>query len=868
MALAAGTRLGPYEVLSPLGAGGMGEVYRARDTRLHREVAVKVLPAAVANDPHALARFERETRALASLSHPAILALHDIGREGEVAYAVTELLSGETLRDALRPGPLPWREAVQAAAEIADGLEAAHVRGVVHRDLKPENLFRCSDGRIKILDFGLARAEVLAPEATTESEAPRATSPGALVGTVGYMAPEQLRGLGVDHRADLFAFGCVLHELLTGHRAFQGRTPSEVIAAILREEPSLEDGDPSVPGAVRQIVLRCLRKSPADRFSSARDVGLALRAILSGSASDLAADVRPRRARRAVAFVLLGLAAAACAAWILLRRDSAGLPPLLPRQLTSGAACESEPALSPDGETVAFVAEEGGRSRVLLVGTEGGTPLALTDGSARASSPTWMPDGKSLLCSFEDRGGYAVVKVGRFGGAAQRLLANARDPAVSPDGTLVAFSRPDGNGFSRIHVAPLSKLEEARVVSRAEDGAFEHRQPRFSPDGRTICYRDFHGLWLVPVAGGTARRLSPGTASDADPSFDPDGSHVYFSSYRDSTLAIWRIAIAGGAPERITLGTGMERGPCLSRDGRRLAYATYSEGGALVLVDRATGAKTRLEESRLFGMAALDPLGRFVVYSSSRENAFDLWRQPLAGGQFAGAATRLTQTRGVATCPSISPDGQWVAYYTVRDENRDIQVVSSLGGEPQPVAPSPAADFLPSWSPDGTKLLFVSDRDGREGVWIVPMKDGRPAGEPRRAADAVPPAASFPRFLPDGRSLVVTVGETERGDVWVVPPDGAAARRLTHGGTTWWAVPDPATDDYLVLDRSSAGRRTIRALPRGGGEFRAVAWGEPDRPATDIVDFDVSTDGRLAVLIEEIRRGDIWLLETSTGRRF
>ncbi len=255
MPLSAGTRLGPYEILSPIGAGGMGEVYRARDTRLQREVAIKVLPERVADSARALARFEREARVVAALSHPNILAIHDVGREGATAFAVMELLEGATLRDEVRGGPLPPRQATAYAAQSAEGLAAAHDKGVVHRDLKPENLFVTRDGRLKILDFGLAREgpDAFAPRSETESPTlVRETDPGSVVGTVGYMSPEQVRGDAVDHRSDIFSLGCVLQEMLTGRRAFERTTAAETMTAILREDPaSLAETGRAIPPATR-----------------------------------------------------------------------------------------------------------------------------------------------------------------------------------------------------------------------------------------------------------------------------------------------------------------------------------------------------------------------------------------------------------------------------------------------------------------------------------------------------------------------------------------------------------------------------------------------------------------------------------------
>src|SRR5262245_2519016 len=277
MTLPAGTKLGPYEILGPLGAGGMGEVYRARDGRLHREVAIKVLPEGLRESAEALARFEREARAVAALSHPGVLTIFDVGSEGPVSYAVTELLEGETLRVRLAGGGFSWQKAVEVGAAVADALAAAHQRGIVHRDLKPENVFLTSDGRVKILDFGLARFAApfadAVQTATPTAGASSHTEPGTVMGTVGYMSPEQVRGFEADARSDIFAFGCVLYELVTGRRVFSGSTGAETLAAILRDEPAdPRDCGRAIPEELCRTIGRCLEKNPNERFQSARDL--------------------------------------------------------------------------------------------------------------------------------------------------------------------------------------------------------------------------------------------------------------------------------------------------------------------------------------------------------------------------------------------------------------------------------------------------------------------------------------------------------------------------------------------------------------------------------------------------------------------
>lgn len=295
--LAASTRLGPYEILGPLGAGGMGEVYRARDTRLGREVAVKVLPEPFANDPNRRARFEREAQVVAALSHPNLLALHDYGTHGNVTFAVTELLEGETLRSRLAKGPLPWRKAVEIGVAIAEGLAAAHAKGIIHRDLKPDNLFLTADGRVKVLDFGLAQVKpVPDSEMPTGPYVVADTDPGTVMGTVGYMSPEQVRGRPADARSDIFSLGCVLYEMVSGRRAFAGETTAETMTAILRDDPAGLGDSQNVSPEVERLIRHCLEKNPEERFQSARDLAFAFRAVLSGL--DVTGDSQPVKPRR------------------------------------------------------------------------------------------------------------------------------------------------------------------------------------------------------------------------------------------------------------------------------------------------------------------------------------------------------------------------------------------------------------------------------------------------------------------------------------------------------------------------------------------------------------------------------------------
>src|SRR5262245_40388652 len=374
MPLASGTRLGPYEILAPLGAGGMGEVYRARDPRLERDVAIKVLPEHFADDHDSLTRFQAEAKAVAALSHPNIVAIFDTGQHGDQLYVVTELLEGETMRSRLREGPFGMRKASEHAARVAEGLAAAHEKGIVHRDVKPENLFLLNDGRVKILDFGLARQDPLLKAAGDQSSSPtaaRPTNPGAMIGTVGYLSPEQARGDPADHRSDIFSLGAVLYEMLTATRAFKGTSPAELLSSVLRDEPEAPSlSDPRVPHALDLIVHHCLEKGPDERFQSARDLAFHLDSVGGASASQRAEALgplkTPRRVPRFVSLGLLGLAFLALAFEAGRRvgggalAGGRGSSPLSFQQVTDTPGQERQAQLAPGGESFVYVADFAG----------------------------------------------------------------------------------------------------------------------------------------------------------------------------------------------------------------------------------------------------------------------------------------------------------------------------------------------------------------------------------------------------------------------------------------------------------------------------------------------------------------------------
>ncbi len=530
MPLSPGIRLGRYEVLAPLGVGGMGEVFRARDTKLGRDVALEVLPDRFSGDRHTLARFEIEARAVAALSHPSILALFDVGEENGVSYAVAELLEGEPLRALVTRGPVPPRRALEIAREVAEGLAAAHEKGIVHRDVKPENVFLTRDGHAKVLDFGLARHET-AFRSSDDGHSPTLsalTGAGAVVGTVAYMSPEQTRGLPVDHRSDQFSLGVVLHEMLAGTRSFRGGTPADVLGAIIRDEPEpLEALAPGAPLPVRVLVERLLAKEPGDRYDSTRDLARDL-AIWShrgaegsgatGSAAAGTAIVTKSSGRRR-ALVAAGLCVAAAVAvagafQAGLTRGRGRSPESKPSpelvQLTWETGLEGSPSISPDGGSFVYESGAPGQRDVFLRRVGGENPVNLTkDFAGDDLQPAFSPDGTAIAFR-SDREGRGIFLMGATGESPRRLADLGYDPAWSPDGKKIVFATvPQG----------------PREAGRSE-------------------------LWVVDVSDGTRRRLYDGNGKQ--PTWSPTGSRIAFYQGRrhhqllGARLSISTIPAAGG----------------------------------------------------------------------------------------------------------------------------------------------------------------------------------------------------------------------------------------------------------------------------------------------------------------------------------
>jgi Tol biopolymer transport system component len=775
----------------------MGEVYRARDPRLARDVAIKVLPASISDDPDRLRRFEQEARAAGMLNHPNITAVYDFGSHDGAPYVVQELLEGETLRMALAAGRLPQRRAVENAIEIARGLAAAHEKGIVHRDLKPENIFVTSDGRIKILDFGLAKLTQTeaAGGATNVPTVTPGTEPGVVLGTLGYMSPEQVRGKPADHRSDIFALGAILYEMLSGKRAFHGDSAADTMSAIIKEDPPdlSVTGQPISPGLDR-IIRHCLEKSPERRLRSAHDLAFELESFSTASGATAAPGLtrRPVPWLRA-ALVAAALLAVAATAFFAGRRGlssaKAGKASAITTysRLTSLGGSELSPSLSPDGKELAFVRQSATKLEIWSQRAGGRKPTSLTaDCDKDSYAPAFSPDG-NLIAYGSACGGGGIFLMGATGENVRKLASAGNDPAWTPDGKSLVYTTEIG--WSPYGRSITSELWAVDVSTGATRRLFtgDAVQASVSPHGLRVAYwgLPYHGsqrdIWTVPLKGLAAGEkpvpVTSDTAIDWNPVWSPDGKSLWFLSNRSGSMNLWRVPIDErtgrtlGPPEPQTLPAADVGGFSLSRDGRRLAY---------VVVDQT-----------------------FSVVRA----AFDR-----AAGRLSGAPVELLQNSQRISNPVLSSDGQWIAFDTLGGAQEDLFLMHPDGSGLRQVTDDAPRDRLPSFSPDSQRLVFMSDRSGQWELWTIRL-DGSGLSRLSPTLESV----FTPLWSPDGKTIAASTGQ----NVLLLELDEKGAVRATT------KVPRPS-DDLSVLGLGwTPDGRLLTSLNRAGFAVEKLAIYSP-----------------------------------------
>jgi Tol biopolymer transport system component/predicted Ser/Thr protein kinase len=869
-----GRLLSHYRILEKVGEGGMGVVYRAHDEHLLRDVAVKVLPPGTLNDESARKRFRKEALALSRLNYPNIGTVHDFDSRDGIDFLVMEYVEGTTLKERLVSGPLPGDEVLRLGEQLVEGLQAAHAKGIIHRDLKPGNLILTKDGRLKILDFGLAK--LLRPSSeTAPTESLSETSPAA--GTLPYMSPEQLRGQSVDVRSDLFSFGAVLYEMATGKRAFSGNTPAMLCDAILNKTPTAPTHlNPDVPIELERIITKALEKDRRNRYQSAKEIRAELHHC--GTSSVLRGEEKGWFNRlgtaRSLAWVLLIAIAFLTFTWLWTNLRDQSLPQSFP--LTRTAAWAGEPEVSPDGSQIVYISDDSGKREVWLTDVRGDKSQQLTYDKANNSSPTWFPNGHQIAFASERGGSTDIWTVSASGGSPTLLVPHARYPAISPDGKRIAFARPMGAGNLRIGIASLSDSGDVRALTDDKEGLWDHTGPAWSPDSKEICYSSRHGLWLVPVTGGPARPLTSDYEQDSDPVWDHKTSYIYFSSYRGGTLAIWRVKPEGGQPERVTFGTGRENHPSISWDGKLLVHATSTEIQQCVLLDRQSGAETIVATSESEYMASIGADGTKIVYASPRGGmgSNNLWIQAFDKGKLSGPPRQLTNFADTATHPALSPDNKWVAFYRIILGQRDIWIVPSSGGESMQFTNHPAVDVHPAWSPDGLQLAFASNRAGGYDIWVAPVKNGMRSG-PERQITTGQVSADMPAWSPDGKSIAFRGESENRSEAWLIPlQQGSPAQRITVGAEdvrrVRWDCWDAFSGDLLISATWGTDRVILwRVSPQTGARqpfSPPVEFGGRD---AHVGLFDISRNGQFLIFARSGgRKGQIWALKKAQSSVF
>ena len=866
MPIVPGSRLGPYEILVSLGAGGMGEVYQARDTRLDRLVAIKILPLQRSGDAERKLRFLQEAKAASALNHPNIVTIYDVGSESGVDYIAMEFVDGQTLDQLIPRTGMRIGEMLACAAQAADALARAHQAGIVHRDLKPSNVMISREGAVKVLDFGLAKRSQAAPAEDDATQTLKAlTAEGAVVGTAYYMSPEQAEGKPVDARSDIFSFGAMLFEMATGQRPFGGGSPAAVLSSILRDDPQ---GPASIradlPAELSRIIMRCLRKDPARRFQHMADLKVALEELKEESDSGklAAPPVRPEgRWRRASGWAIGAGAAAVIAAgglalWRLVLAPSPVATPLYtPIPITSYPGRQMDPSLSPDGNQVAFEWDgppgDNFDIYVKLIGA--GAPLRLTTDPAPDYYPRWSPDGRwiAFLRLGDKNESFEVRVIPALGGPERRVgrFANNWNQGSLPlmslcwtqDSKALVVSAAESTARqNRLLLVPLEGGDPKVLTHPAAAEGLGDGRPATSGDGRQLAFlRTSSGtskllLQLLSAAmepQGEPRQIAADEPFVAALDWLPNNGELVFASGVRTSASLFRIGIAPGAPQQGLLGIGSSSTePTVASRGNRLVYVQGTSDSNFWSVDLATRTADMdrgLSSSFRDVFPQFSPDGKRVAFYSLRSGSSQVWTANADGSQ-AAALTSIPGTG--AASPRWSPDGQQIVFDSDAGGAYRIYVIGADGGQPRMVTPGEA--FFGSWSRDGRWIYFTSNRTGNEQVWKVAAAGGAPVQVTSGGGEG-------PMESPDGKTLFYV--KRSGGDgLW---------KMAVEGGTEIQIVPAVYRVNYAVTEKG------IYFTPPNGREgtssvrFYSFATGA----TTEIVKVSKSLDLGLGVSPDEKR---------------
>lgn len=878
MSFTAGNQVGPYQIVELLGAGGMGEIYRARDPRIGREVAIKVIASVYAGDSQLLQRFEQEACAAGALNHPNILVIHDIGHQNGSPYLVSELLEGETLRERINTGRIPLKKVLDIAVQLTEGLAAAHERGIVHRDLKPDNVFLTRDGRVKILDFGLAK--LTWPEASYDGQTGVSkrfgTEAGTILGTVGYMSPEQVRGERTDHRSDIFAFGAILYELLSGRRAFEGPTGVEKMNAILNEDP-LPIRERSVPVPLLWVTERCLAKDPRKRYGATVDLNQDLHNLLdhfadiSSTSSSMGVDTTKKKRIVPIVALTIFLTLIAALTGFLWMQSPSGidLSSFHATRVSDGTRYEDYASWSPDGESIAYSAAIDGVLQIFTRRLDSPTATQLTHSPNDCRQSVWSPDGRRIYFlsspDFDQKQGDLYV-VGAAGGSPQKLAENVFSAAVSGDGKALFLMRANDQGSMSLWTASPTDATPSQYIKAPFDQPVPAAWMAFSPDGSRLgvfLQRESNAeFWTIPYPNGKPQRI----ASDL-----PTYNLSTFSWMLNDSIVfgggdrLWLLDLSSQRHYPITSDTMDEINPAVSGGGRIVFTSSQREYDVIQVPLDGTAARDLVDTDLTEGAPAWSPDGKLLVYAARRNASDVLLLQNTEDGseKILVTPSDFKTDRIYLSRVTFSPDGQRIAYKvwgeTPANNPGTIFVSTINGGPPIPLLSEKMreAQSSPAWSPDGNWIVYIRASNTPLPKWDLMktkvLSDEHPVLLKRNIG------YHHPQWSPTGDWIACQDNDGFR----LFSPDGKSSRILNNDS---WIIYGWSKDGKLLygVKRNEHSHLVLASMDIAGGAEQVLSdlGPAPTRMGWDpLMGFSLKPDGKSFATSVLRQKASLWIFD-------